>query len=350
MEIGHDARAIAAARGSMELVAPSTLILRGGDVASLMDAAAYLAAVEAGFRAYASGDANLPLPMHIPVTGGGFHAKGARITLDRSYVGVKLNSNLPGNPQRNGLPTIQGVMLLCDATDGSLLAMIDSIEITLGRTAAASALAARHLARADSSSIAICGCGRHGRAQLTAIADVFRVRRVRAWDIDAERARTFALEMQRELGIEVAAVADAGDATRGSDIVVTATSARTPFLTNDCVSPGTFVAAVGADSAQKSELTPALLAHSTIVVDVLAQCVTMGDLHHAIEAGLVKAGDVHAELADLVVGRKGGRTRVDEITIFDSTGVAVQDVASAAAIYQRAVAARVGTFVSLGAP
>ena len=123
------------------------LIVRRSEIAALMDPAAYLAAVEAGFRSYANGEASVPMPMHIPVESGGFHAKGALVVLDRAYVAVKVNGNFPGNPRRNGLPTIQGVVLLYDAIDGSLLAIIDSIEITLKRTAAASALAARYLAR-----------------------------------------------------------------------------------------------------------------------------------------------------------------------------------------------------------
>ena len=130
---------------------------------------------------------------------------------------------------------------------------------------------------------------------------------------------------------------------------MTATSAQTPFLTTECVSPGTFVAAFGADSPHKSELAAELFAGSKVVVDVLAQCMVMGDLHHAIDAGLVTAADVHAELGDLVVGRKSGRANPEEITVFDSTGVAIQDVASAAWVYQRAIAGNVGTFVSLGA-
>jgi len=147
-------------------VAPApVLILRRSEVVALMNPAAYLAAAEAAFRSYANGDASVPMPMHIPVESGGFHVEGARVTLDRAYVAVKLNGNFPGNPQRHGLPTIQGVALLCDATDGSLLAVIDSIEITLRRTAAASALAARFLARPDASSIAICDFGDQGRAQ-----------------------------------------------------------------------------------------------------------------------------------------------------------------------------------------
>ena len=130
---------------------------------------------------------------------------------------------------------------------------------------------------------------------------------------------------------------------------VSATSAQTPFLTKEDVSPGTFVAAVGADSPHKNELSADLLAGSKVVADALAQCVVMGDLHHAIEAGRVRVDDVHAELGDLVIGRKSGRTNADEITVFDSTGVAIQDVAAAAWIYRRAVAANVGKFVSFGA-
>jgi alanine dehydrogenase len=314
-----------------------------------MNPAAYLAAAEAAFRAHAKGEACVPMPMHIPVQNGGFHVKGAFVVLERAFVAVKLNGNFPGNPQRNRLPTIQGVVLLCDATDGALLAVIDSIEITSRRTAAASALAARYLAREDASSIAVCGCGDQGRAQLTALAEVASPRRVRVWDIDIEKAREFAHEMQERLGLEVTAVPTVRDATWRSDIVVTATSAQTPFLTMECISPGTFVAAIGADSPHKSELTAELLVRSKIVVDVLAQCILMGDLHHAIDAGLVTSADVHAELGDLIIGRKPGRTNPEEITVFDSTGVAIQDVASAAWVYERAIARNVGAFIPLGA-
>lgn len=313
-----------------------------------MDCAAYLAAVEAGFRSYASGHASVPMPLHIPVQNGGFHAKAARVTLDRDYVAVKVNGNFPDNPQRKGLPTIQGVVLLCDAADGCLLAVMDSIEITLKRTAAASALAARYLARKDATSVAICGCGDQGRAQLEALAEVVTIKRALAWDVDMEKTKAFAREMREILDIEVTGVENVRDATWQSDIIVTATSAQTPFLTRECVSAGTFIAAVGADSPHKSELDPELLAGSKIVVDMLAQCVVMGDLHHAIDAGVVTSADVHAELGDLCVGRKPGRTNPQEITVFDSTGVAIQDTASAAWIYQRAVANKVGTSIALG--
>lgn len=325
------------------------LILRRSEIAALMDRADYLAAVEAAFRCLASGAAKVPLPMHIPVENGGFHAKGACVVLDRAFVAVKVNGNFPGNPMRTGLPTIQGAILLCDGSDGTLLAVMDSIEITLRRTAAATALAARYLAREDASSVAVCGCGEQGRAQLAALADVAPLKRAFAWDIDAEKARRFAEDMERALRFEVTAVRRVEEATRGSDIVVTATSSRMPFLTKACVSAGTFIAAVGADSPDKSELDGELLAASKIVVDSLAQCAVMGDLHHAIESGRVRSTDIHAELGDLVSQRKDGRTASEEITVFDSTGLAIEDAASAARVYQRALAANVGIRLALGA-
>ena len=309
----------------------------------------YLAAVEAGFRSYADGSADVPAPMRISAHQGAFHAKGARIAPDRAYVAVKLNGNFPGNPQRRGLPTIQGVVILCDAYDGSVLAVMDSIEITLRRTAAASALAARYLARQDADCIAICGCGAQGRAQLAALVDVLPIKSARVWDLDREKARVFARDMGEALQVDIASVADVGDATSSSGVIVTATSSRTPYLTREMVPAGSFVAAVGADSPEKSELAPELMAEATIVVDVLAQAATMGDLHHALAAGPATLADVHAELGDLVIGRKPGRTSPEEITVFDSTGTAILDAASAVAIYERAVAANIGSLIDFGA-
>ena len=326
-----------------------TRLLQRADIAALMSVADYLAAAEAGFRCYANGDADVPLPMQVLGQGGTFHAKGARVALGRDYVAVKVNGNFPGNPERTGLPTIQGVLVLCDASSGRVLAVMDAIEITLRRTAAATALAARFLAREDADSIAICGCGAQGRAQLAALTQVMTPGRVLAWDQDAEAARAFAREMRDALGLDVTALRELHDATSSSDVIVTSTTARTPFLTRELVPAGAFVAAVGADSPTKNELAPELLAVATLVVDSLAQCAVMGDLHHAIAAGCMTTADVHAELGDLVVGRKPGRSDQEEITIFDSTGVAVQDTAAAAWIYQRACTANRGSSIEFGA-
>jgi len=326
-----------------------TLFLDRPTIAALMAPRDYLAAVEAGFRSYADGGGDVPAPMHIPSAPGSFHAKGARLLLDRPYVAVKLNGNFPGNPRNSGLPTIQGVVLLCDGSDGSVLAVMDSIEITLRRTAAATALAARFLARQDVGCIGLCGCGAQGRAQLVALVEVLPVRRALVWDIDPDAASRFSQEMSAALRIDVTPVKEARDATRESGVIVTATPARAPFLNKDMVRKGAFIAAVGTDSADKSELEPELMSVATIVVDLIGQAAAMGDLHHAIEAGLVPAAIVHAELGELLIGRKPGRTSADQIIVFDSTGTAIQDLASAVWIWRRALAENAGSRFLFGA-
>jgi ornithine cyclodeaminase/alanine dehydrogenase-like protein (mu-crystallin family) len=330
-----------------------------GALTRLLSLDDYFDAVQAAFRAHANGRTSQPLPLHIALEGGGFHAKGAYVHLNRDYVAVKVNSNFPGNVSR-GLPTIQGAVLLYDAGDGRLLAILDSMEITSKRTAAASALAATHLARPDARTIAICGCGEQGRAQVAAIARVRPLEHAHAWDADSARARKFADEMGAALGMEVFDVPKLEEATLRCDIIVTATTAHAPFLRRDLVSSGTFIAAIGADAPHKSELYADLFAGTKVVVDSLEQAATMGDLHHALchsreggnpishsrEGGapIPNASEgagalVHAELADIVAGRKPGRTRDDEITIFDSTGLAIQDVANAALAYERFIEA-----------
>jgi ornithine cyclodeaminase/alanine dehydrogenase-like protein (mu-crystallin family) len=154
--------------------------------------------------------------------------------------------------------------------------------------------------------------------------------------------------MREALGLDVAAVDDPRDATKTSDIVVTVTPARTPILSRDMVRGGTFIAAVGADSPDKNEIASDLFAAATIVVDSRAQCAVMGDLHHALAAGAVDLGDVHADLGDLVMGRKPGRSRRDEITLFDSTGIGVLDAVAAVHVNRRARETGIGSTVALG--
>ena len=328
----------ATASSSRPAGAPSTFILTRGDIAAFMTVGDYLESAREAFLALGSGRAQSPLPLYLEAEGGGIHAKGAllRTSDGAAYAAVKVNANFPGNPKNSGLPTIQGAIVLSDARDGCLLAILDSIEVTLRRTAAASALAARHLARPDSAVLTICGCGGQARPQLAAYAGAFSLRRVFAWDADPAAARRFCDEVSRPGAFPVEPVAALGEATAASDMIVTCTTARSPFLGVEHVRPGTFIAAIGADSAEKCELQPQLLARATVVVDGLEQCAQIGDLHHAIAAGAMTAADVHATLAEVVAGSKPGRRNATEITAFDSTGMAVLDVAAAIRIYELA--------------
>ncbi|HKP35691.1 MAG TPA: hypothetical protein VJT71_02445 [Pyrinomonadaceae bacterium] len=176
---------------------------------------------------------------------------------------------------------------------------------------------------------------------------MFSLERAFAYDIDPSRAEHFANELSRELKIEVKAVAAINEAMNEADICVTCTPSKHFYLKRNCVQPGTFIAAVGADSEDKQELEPTLLVDNKVVVDILEQCATIGELHQGLEQNVVTRNDVYAELGEVVAGIKQGRTSSEEIIIFDSTGMALQDVVSAAAVYEKAISIGTGTFVNL---
>lgn len=330
-----------------------TLLLAREDIRGVLDMRACIHAVEDAFRRHASGATIAPGVLGTHVEGGGFHVKTAGLRSgasgERPTFVTKVNANFPANPRRFALPTIQGIVALFDAEDGRVLALLDSMEITSLRTAAATAVAAKYLARADATTVTVCGCGEQGRSQLRALACVRPIRRVLALDIDASRAASFAREMSAELEIEMQAVAELGGATASSDIWVTCTPTRRWFLGRSHIAPGAFVAAVGADNPEKQEIEPELLGASAVVADILDQCAAIGDLHHALESGVMRREDVRAELADVVVGRVRGRQSDDEIVVFDSTGTALEDVAAATLAYERAMASGLGTHIDFAA-
>lgn len=326
-----------------------TILLTRADVADLLPIEACVEAVEHAFRLHGDGRAAPPGILAVRVPGGGFHIKAGVLGLGRVYFAAKTNANFPDNPARAGLPTIQGILVLADAERGTPLAIMDAGEITALRTGAATAVAARHLARPEAATVTICGCGLQGRVQLRALAAVRRLRRVYAVDRDPARAARFAGEMRGRLDLDVLAVGDLDAAAAASDICVTCTPSREPILGPGVLRPGAFVAAVGADDDHKHEIHPLLMASSAVVVDVLEQAATIGDLHHAIAAGALSAADVRGELGQVVAGVRAGRRSADEVVIFDSTGMALQDVAAAAAVYERAVEAGRGLAVDLAA-
>jgi alanine dehydrogenase len=315
---------------------PEILFLSPQEIATLLTIDDCIVAVEESFRILGEGNAVPPAVLSMHVSGGGFHVKAGVLNLARSYFAAKVNGNFPDNAARFQLPTIQGVIVLCDAERGTPLAVMDSREITSQRTAAATAVAAKYLARPDSRTLTVCGCGQQGRVQATAIARVCRLKEIFTFDKIAGHAQRLAQRLTADLQIPASAVSELSVAVRQSDICVTCTTSRQPLLGSDDVAPGTFIAAVGADNPEKQELHPALMTKGKIVADILEQCVAMGDLHHAIAAGVMTRTDVHAELGEIVAGKKPGRESAQEITIFDSTGMALQDVATAAFLYEKA--------------
>jgi len=329
------------------MTSSSVLFLSSADVRALLTLDECIAAVELAFRLHGEGRTVPPAVLGLHVSHGGFHVKAGVLSLSRNYFAAKVNANFPQNPARFGLPTIQGMIILCDADNGSPLAILDSADITALRTAAATAVASKHLARPDSRVVTICGCGIQGRAQLAALSRMFSLETVYAYDTNVENALALQRELGTTLNIPTTVIHDLACHIRSSDICVTCTTSHEPLISRDDICPGIFIAAVGADNPQKQEIHPALMARAKVVCDVIEQCAAMGDLHHALDAGAMRTEGVHAELGEIVAGRKPGRESAEEVIVFDSTGMALQDVAAAATIYEKAIRKSVGTSLKL---
>lgn len=318
---------------------PDTLVLTRAAIAGRVRPIEYIEAVEGAFRALAAGDLESIAAGHVPGDGGAFHIKSAVARAGTRRAAIKINGNFPGNPGRNGLPTIQGCIVLVDASDGRLLAVLDSIEITAQRTAAASAVAARHLARRDSRTIALIGCGVQAHCHLDALLSLreFGFRAARVCDTDSAAAERLARHAAAQ-GLDALRATSPRDACRDADVVVTCTPAQSPILHAGDVRPGTFIAAVGADNPHKNEIAPALMAQSRVVADIATQAASMGDLRAALAAGMMTLDSIYGELAQVVSGARPSRAQAGDIVVFDSTGTAIEDLVAANLVYERALA------------
>ena len=320
-----------------------TLLLKREDVAELLSIDECITGVEQAFKLHAEGKTLPPKMLGIPSENGGFHIKAGILESQRIYFAAKVNANFPENPKRFRLPTIQGVIVVCDGLNGKLLALVDSIEITIIRTGAATAVAAKYLALSNSKVATICGCGNQGRISLKALMKVRTVEKVYVFDIDEGLAKRFSKDFFNEIEVFPITKNELVKSLQSSQIVVTCTPSRQPFIRTEDIMPGTFIAAVGADSEEKQELCSDLLASSKIVVDLVEQTACIGELHHAIRQGKVTLKDIHAELGEIIAGKKPGRESDKELIIFDSTGMALQDVAAASIVYEKALARRMGS-------
>jgi len=313
-----------------------TLLLSRSEVARLLTIGDCIQAVEEMFRQLGEGKLPAPGILGIKSQEGGLHIKAALLPGARDYIVAKLNTNFPRNRIEHSLPTIQGLIVVCDGANGRALAVLDSIDITIKRTAAATAVAAKYLARPNSSVATICGCGQQAAAQLRAIRAVLPLKKIYAFDSDSTAAESFAATLAQEPGVAIEPARGLLSALQRSDVCVTCTTTTKFFVRKEDVPPGMFIAAVGADDSHKQEIDPTLMASAKVVADSLDQACTIGDTHHAIAAGLMGRENVYAELSEMAAAKKPGRISDNEITIFDSTGIALEDAVAAVAVYEKA--------------
>lgn len=319
-------------------------ILTETDLRALMplDLAA-IDCIEDAFRALATKPVAMPpiLRLDIPEHRGEVDVKTAYVPgLD--HFAIKISPGFFGNPAL-GLPSTNGMMVVLSARTGLVQALLlDNGYLTDLRTAAAGAVAARHLARPGACVAAVLGAGMQARMQLQALALVRRLTGARIWARDPAKAAALAAEMTAALGLPVTAAATVAEATSDADLIVTTTPSEQPILTADAIRPGAHVTAMGSDAEHKTEIAPALLALSHYVPDRLAQTRRLGELHHAIAAGVVPTATDFPELGQIIAGLAPGRSSDSEITLADLTGTGIQDTAIATLAVSRAAAAGAG--------
>lgn len=317
-----------------------TRILTQSEVRSLLSMAAAVPAVEAAFAAHGRGETQMPVKVYLdlPRLDGDFRAMPAYFD---GSAGVKWVNAHPHNPERFGLPTVMGTYILSDPASARPLAILDATYLTAARTGAAAAVAAKHLARPRPRSIGFVGCGVQARTMLAALRTLYDGFEVLGADRAAAAAERFAAEVGgRAVSIEEAA---------GCDIVNTATPSRLPVVRRDWIRPGAHINAMGADAHGKQELEGAILLDAKVVVDDWEQAGESGEVNVPLEQGLFEADHIHATLGAICAGLKTGRANEEEITVFDSTGLAVQDVAIARLVYARAEEQDSGLTVDLQA-
>jgi len=313
-----------------------SLVLTGFQVMQVLDMDLALMAVEEAFRAYGEGRVNMPPKAYLTLAQGDFRAMYGEIFLSRGHIcGLKWVNVHPDNPAK-GLLTVMAKILLNDPDTGLEFADLDGTHITDYRTGAAGGVAARHLARPDATRLGLIGAGAQARTQVAAIFKVRPIQEIVVFDRHREHSQAFAAEVAAAFGVKARVATEAAAAVTGQDIVVTTTPSRTPVVAREWVSPGTHINAIGADAAGKQELDPAILTAATVVVDDWAQASHSGEINVALARGELTPEHIYGSLGDIVAGKKPGREAPEEITVFDSTGLIIQDLALGLAVYNRA--------------
>lgn len=311
-----------------------TLYVSEEQVHELLTMRDAIEAVELAFREKALGNAVMPPKLIVPLPNGDVRAMPAYLK-GMGLAGVKVVNSHPAN-RSLGLPTVMATLVVIEPETGFPLAVVEATHLTAMRTAAAGALAAKLLARSDASKVGLIGAGVQARYQLLALNEVMKVvKEVHIWSLDAELAHSLVEEMRDKVHAEYFVHAEPRDAVCEADIVVTATPSRTPIVMSDWVKDGTHINAIGADAPGKQELDPALLRRAKVFLDDWAQGIESGEVNVPLREGLMRKDEIAGEIGDVLVGKLQGRASDDEVTVFSSTGLAIQDVATAAIVLRK---------------
>lgn len=311
-------------------------------VASLEDV---IDSVEEAFRQYALGTVAMPLrsSIRLPKHKGSMECMPAYIE-GLNALGVKIVGGWRDNPSKHNLPFIYGNVLLIDPQTGVLLAIMNGSWVTRMRTGAVSAVATKYLAREDAKVVGMFGAGTQARTQLMGAVAVRDITEARVFDISPSASESFCAEMSERLNIKITAVSDPKDAVKGCDIIVTATDSNNPVFDGEWLEEGTHINAIGACGGPgRKELDSTTVKRAKVIIDQReASLAEAGDIIDAIAAGIITEDHIYAELGELVIGKKMGRTNKHEITLFKTVGLAIQDVSTAKKVYEMAKSKNIG--------
>jgi alanine dehydrogenase len=303
------------------------MFLSRSEVRDLLNMSEIIEAVEQAFKDWAQGKARMPTKSYMLLEKGDFRAMPGAIP---GAAGVKWVNVHLGNAKL-GLPTIIAILIYNDPDTGYPLAIMDATDITAYRTGATAAIASKYLARKNSRTLGLVGAGRQSYTQLLAHAELFQLKEIKVFDIRKEAVDKL-IKSFPQYALKGSSLED----TVASDIVCTITPAREPVVKKEWVKPGTHINAIGADAEGKEELEPAILKEAVVVVDDMKQSSLAGEINVPIRNGLYKVEDVYGTLGEIISGKKRGRADDKTITIFDSTGVAIEDMATASLVYKKA--------------
>jgi len=328
-----------------------TLLLTENDVKRLLSMAEVIQAVELAFAEKGLNRVQMPAKLYLF-----FKRYNGDLRAMPSYLegldisAVKVVSVHADNRRKFNLPTVTATLIVIDPRNGAPIAIMGGTWITDMRTGASGAVAAKYLARKDSRVVGFVGAGAQSRTQLMALCTLYgSLEEVRVWSRTKETRKEFVDEMKPKCNNvnRIVPVEEAENAVRDADIVVTTTPSTVPVVLNDWTSPGMHINCIGADAPGKQELDPDILKRAKIVVDDWEQASHSGEINVPLKQGIIKGKDVWSEIGEIVAGLKKGRTSSDEITVFTSTGLAIQDAVTANIVYKKALAQRMGQFIEI---
>ncbi|MDD5617237.1 MAG: alanine dehydrogenase [Candidatus Methanoperedens sp.] len=317
------------------------LWLNKNEVESLLDMKDTLRVVEDAFRQHGLKKVQMPpkLYLYFKKHNGDLRTMPAFLE-EQDITGVKIVNVHPDNPQK-GLPTVMALVILNSTKTGAPLAVMDGTLLTDMRTGAAGGIAVKYLSRKNSKVVGFVGSGNQAKTQVMAINEVLDIGEVKVTSISEKSNLAFKDNMEKKVGCEITVKRSIREVC-DCDILVTTTPSREPIVKNEWIADGTHINAIGADAAGKEELDPAILKRARVVVDDIPQASHSGEVNVPISKKLISVKDICAELGEVITGKKKGRTGDSDITVFDSTGLAIQDVATADMVYRKAVEKKIG--------